>query len=546
MVSRDTKSLDDALADELALLADDPLGYVMFCFPWDEEPSIQVVKLAQGVEDLLTDEDRARQAAYRARFPGCEYGPDLWACDFLDEWGREIRKRNFDGHTPVEPIRFSTVSGHEIGKSAACGWIIKFILDTRPMSMGSVTAVTDEQLRTKTWGELGKWHNLSLTRHWFNYTSARGSMSLSHKDERFSGRWRCDARTCREEKSEAFAGQHAPTATSFYIFDEASGIASKVFEVREGGLTSGEPMVFDFGNGTRNSGPFYENFKGARAHRYISRSIDSRTVAMTNKAKIAQDAEDYGEDSDFFKVRWRGLFPSAGSTQFIPTSLVTGAMERELPHSSMHQLVLGVDVARFGDNDSVIYPRRGPDARTFAPKWFNGLDTVQLADQICREFAYFEGLGMRPASINVDGGGIGGGVVDLLRHRGYPVVEVLFGAKPSDAQVYRIKVDEIWGLLRDDLSRLALPGRDTEAGRRLFDDLTQREFGYTTVGHKLTLESKKLMAERGLASPDMADALALTYAVPVSTVQDPGGDYGGPRLTVTDHDYNPHERMLDT
>ena len=87
-------------------------------------------------------------------------------------------------------------------------------------------------------------------------------------------------------------------------------------------------MVFDFGNGTQNSGAFYEECVGRMRHRYRVRSIDSRTVAITNKKKIADDMEDRGEDSDFFRVRWRGMFPEMGHSQFISTALGDGAMER--------------------------------------------------------------------------------------------------------------------------------------------------------------------------------------------------------------------------
>jgi len=155
------------LAKEIAKYFSDPLGYVMFIFPWDTEKSIQQVKLKEP---------------WASRY-NCEWGPDAWACEFLDELGREIRSRGFDGSGYVAPIRFSTASGHGIGKSALVSWLIKFILDTRPFSKGVVTANTGEQLRTKTWAELGKWHSLSLTSEYFNYSSGKGSMSLVRKKE---------------------------------------------------------------------------------------------------------------------------------------------------------------------------------------------------------------------------------------------------------------------------------------------------------------------------------------------------------------------------
>jgi hypothetical protein len=521
----DVRTSDEILADELNKLRDKPLEYVMFMFPFDTEPSIQVVELP---------------AKYRARFPGCKYGPDEWACEFLDRLGEEIRVRGFDGSTPVSPIRFSTVSGHEIGKSTLCAWLIKFILDTRPFSKGSVTAVTDEQLRTKTWAELGKWHALSMTRHWFKYSSARGSMSLAHSNPKYSGTWRCDARTCREEKSEAFAGQHAPTSTSFYIFDEASGVPNKVYEVREGGLSSGEPMVFDFGNGTRSTGEFFENCVGKYRHRYITNSIDSRTVAITNKEKIEQDCLDWGEDSDRFRVRWRGLFPARGSVQFMSSDDVLAAMTREMEsNEKQHSVVLGVDVARFGDDASVVYARRGRDARSWPPRFHRGLNSIQLADRVAEFFNELAALGLRPSMIFVDGGGgYGSGVADQLNLRGYPTIEVMPGGGALNQDAYRYKSDELWGNLRDALNQLYLPPRDDPTGTLLFEEMTQREYGFIQGGQRIHLESKKDFKKRIGRSPDCTDALALTFAHGMATIPANTSTLAPP--VTSNHDYDPY------
>ena len=255
------------LAKTVGRFKQDPLGFVMFAFPWSTDSTIQICKLEEP---------------YKSRF-GCEYGPDKWACDFLDEWGKDIKANGFNGSTPVDAILKAVSSGHGIGKSAMTSWIILFILSTRPLSKGTVTANTSEQLKTKTWAELGKWRKKCITGHWFEYNNGKGNMNIynpSNKEE-----WRCDGQTCREENSESFAGQHCPTATSFYIFDEASAIPDKIWEVAEGGLTDGEPMWFAFGNPTRNTGRFRECFRKFRK-RWRTRFIDSRNVQITNKKKL--------------------------------------------------------------------------------------------------------------------------------------------------------------------------------------------------------------------------------------------------------------------
>lgn len=506
-------NLDQDLTDQLSLFYADPLGYVMFCFPWDTDPSIQMVLLEEP---------------YASRF-NSKFGPDKWACEFLDDLGREIKERGFDGTHSVEPIRFSTASGHGIGKSAMVAWVTKFILDTRPFSKGVMTANTSEQLRTKTWAEVGKWNAISVTAHLWDYSSGRGSMSLSRKNPKYKGIWRCDAQTARPENSEAFQGLHAANSTPFYIFDEASGIEDPIWNARAGGATDGEPMSFDFGNPTRNTGQFFENCIGKFSHRFRVRHIDSRSVTITNKNLIKEWVEDYGEESDWFKVKVRGLFPSSSSTEFMPRDLVDAAMRRPPSQSSQGQLLIGVDVARFGSDDTVIYPRIGDDARSFGYKRYNGLDTTQVVGKIIECIEEFGKLGKKPAGLFIDGGMYGASVVDQLKVLGYNPVEVNFGNTAIDKR-YRYRADEMWGKVRDNLPRLSLPNDPV-----LFSQLTQRQYGYLAGGGKMHLETKSAMKDRGVSSPDIADALALTYAMSVSS-------YMPEMLTPkVSHEYDPLE-----
>ncbi len=480
-------SFDNELAKDISKFYSDPLGYVMYIFPWSSDKSIQIVKLVEP---------------YKSRFK-CEYGPDKWACEFLDDLGKEIKKRNFNGSKSVNAIRFSTSSGHGIGKSALVAWLIKFLLDTRPFSKGVITANTSEQLRTKTWAEVGKWNNLSLTAHLYDYSSGKGSMSLSRKGHK--GLWGADALTCREENSEAFQGLHAANSTPFFIFDEASGIPDKIWDARAGGLTDGEPMSFDFGNPTRNLGMFFENCVGKYKDRYIVRCIDSRSVQITNKELFEEWRLDRGEDSDFFKVKVKGIFPSQSSVQFIGRDIVEESIWRNLPTlKSNEPLIIGVDVARFGDDNTVIYPRIGYDAKSFPFKSYNGLNTNQVVEKVIETINEFRGLGKKCSALFVDVG-YNPGVLDNLRQLGYNPISVDFGSRASD-RTYRFRGDEIWGRMRDGLKFLCLPNDE-----KLVSQLTQREYGFTDVG-KIHLESKKDIKKRGGESPDIADALALTFA----------------------------------
>ena len=508
------------LADDMVRFYADPLGFVMYSFPWETNLSIQMVELPDKYKDKY----------------GCKYGPDGWACEWLERLGEEVKKRGFDGRHAVNPIQFSTASGHGIGKSTLTAWLILWIMSTRPNCVGTVTANTAEQLKAKTWSELGKWHKMALTRHWFIYNAGRGNMSFYQKDHREE--WKCSGQTCREENSESFAGQHSASSTSFYIFDEASAVPDKIFEVREGGTTDGEPMTFDFGNPTRNTGRFFENCMGQFSTRYITHSIDSRDVNITNKERIGQWIEDYGEDSDFVKVRVKGIFPSIGVFQFIGTDDVLDAMKRVPVEDRSAPLVLGVDVARFGDDCSVIYPRSGRDASTWDPIVLKGADTVQVAGRVIDEIRKFKELGKTVRAVFVDCGGVGGGVYDQLHHLGYSPTEVHSQHRPIDKAAYRWRTDEMWGRMKDQIvNGLTLPRLMTDTGKSLFKELTQREYDYTAQG-QINLESKTDMKDRGVQSPNIADALALTFYAEVSDDVEAGQKW---QAVNAQANYNPLE-----
>lgn len=497
------KHPDLELAEDMAGFYDDPLGFVMYAFPWDTDRALQVVELPAPWSLVY----------------GCRFGPDAWACEFLDDIGRQVRERGFDGVTAVEPIQYAVSSGHGIGKSAMAAWLTLWIASTRPHSKGVITANTAEQLSSKTWAGVAAWLSRCITRHWFTITTGKGAMRLVHND--YPDTWRVDAQTSREENSESFAGLHAANSTPWYLFDEASAIPSKIWEVAEGGKTDGEPMHFVFGNPTRNTGAFAECF-GKMRHRWNTRQIDSRSVQITNKALLRRWVDDYGEDSDFVRVRVRGVFPRASSLQFIARDLVDGAARRDMAGYAAHSRValVGVDVARFGDDQSVIRTRLQRDARTFPPLRYRELDTMQLAARVAEHINTLRSSGVR-VIVFVDGGGVGGGVIDRLRQLGHEVIEVNFGGKPDDPRKFKDKSAEMWSRMRDWLAVGYIS--DDEV---LATDLTGREYSFDPES-RIVMERKDDMKRRGLASPDDADALALTFAHPaLETIAPPADDPG--------------------
>ncbi|BFN27730.1 hypothetical protein PSCT_02884 [Pseudomonas sp. SCT] len=476
-----------------AHLYDRPLAFVLFAFDWDRDPSLRVVKLPEPWAD-----------AYAS-----EYGPDAWACELLDHVGGQVVERAFDGRNAVDAIRAAISSGHGIGKSAITGWLVGWIMSTRPNARGVVTANTAPQLESKTWAEISKWNKRSLFGDWFNLTTGRGSMRMVAVG--FEESWRCDAQTCREENSESFAGLHAADSTPFYLFDEASAIPAKIWEVAQGGMTDGEPMWFAFGNPTRLGTTFYDAFNSA-SHRWHTQIVDSRSVQITNKVQLQNWIDDFGLDSDFVKVRVRGIFPSASSLQFIPQDLVEDAMRREVEVQREEAVIVGVDVARFGGDRSCLFTRKGRDGRHFPPILLDKVDLMTLASVVADHVNLLKRVHAN-VIVAIDGGGVGGGVIDRLRQLGFNPIEVQFGSRANDPRRYANKRAEIWSLMREWLKGGALPHRDD-----IISDLVNVEYSYTTAD-AILLESKQSLKARGLPSPDIADAIALTFAVTAPLVR---------------------------
>lgn len=473
--------MDLILADECAKYYDNPYNWVLWTFDWGHGE-------LEGFD-----------------------GPDTWQRDLLIDIGNQVRERGFNGVVPVDPIRYAVASGHGIGKSALTSWLILWIMSTRPYAKGIVTANTSDQLRTKTWGELGKWRSRCIVGHWFEYNSGRGSMSLYHHS--YPESWRVDAQTCREENSEAFAGLHAANSTPFYIFDEASAVPDKISEVAEGGLTDGEPMFFKFGNPTRNTGKFKECFGNARGgQRWTTRQIDSRTAKMTNKKLIKQWKDDWGEDSDFFRVRVLGRFPRAGDMQFIPSDVVFDAQKRG-PGRYMGDdpLICGIDVARGGDDNCMIVFRRGKDGKSEktyripGEKSRNSMKVISKLTMILDRH--------KPDVTFLDETGIGGPMADRLVQLGYHVIGIGFGHNADDEKHYYNKTAEMGFRCRQWL----MEGGSIVDDPQLETELTSRDFWHDSKD-RLVLEPKGStknhdgMKKRLGISPDWADALYLTFA----------------------------------
>lgn len=467
---------------------DDPMQFVQFAFPWGR-PNTPLEH---------------------------HTGPRGWQRETLQEITKHIKANDLRAANKamLEMWRSADASGRGIGKSALVSMLTLWFLSTRLGSTVIVTANTEQQLRSRTMAELGKWCALAVNSHWWEVTAmsvrpAEWFGEMVKRDLKVDlGYWYAQAQLWSEENPDAFAGIHNHHGVML-IMDEASGIPKPIWTVSEGFFTEPIPdrYWFVFSNPRRNSGAFFECFHRDRNF-WRCRNIDSRTVEGTDKGTFDKIIAQYGEDSDEARVEVKGEFPNKGSNQFIGKDTVYAAQTREVIPDPGSPLVMGVDVARFGEDKSVIAFRKGRDARIIPWEKFKGIDTVQLSSRV----AELAGK-LNPAAIFVDGNGVGGGVVDNLKAWGYKVIEVQMGSSPNDPATYYNKRVEIWGRMREWLMTGAIPS-DSD----LATDLISPEYSYHPVSNKIQLEGKDHMKSRGLASPDSAEALAMTFAQPVARV----------------------------
>lgn len=490
-------------------IADNPEAFVMFAFPWG--------KAGTPLENF--------------------HGPRTWQRDELQAITEHIKNNKIlmqRGQTPLV-YQSATASGRGIGKSALVAWLNLWMLSTRIGSTSINAANSETQLKSRTWAEVGKWHTLAMNRHWFEINTMSLKPELWFEKELKSqlnvdtGYYYAQAQLWSEDNPDAFAGVHNHNGV-LLIYDEASGIPTPIWEVSKGFFTDPVPnrFWFVFSNPRRNTGAFFECFGRNRKY-WRGIQIDSRTVEGTDKGYLNQIVESNGEDSDEARVEVKGQFPRQGDCQFISSSIVDLAVERQLETDPHAALLMGVDVARFGDDESVIRFRQGRDARSIPSIVMKGADNMQLANQCADMIDKYN-----PDAVFIDAGN-GTGVIDRLRERGYKVHEVWFGSA-SDQKEYFNKRTEMWARMREWLG-----GGCIDQKAELLDDLKGPMYKIMGRSDQTMLESKEEMKKRGLASPDHGDALAVTFFAKISRRDTPTSRNSSnrSRTMATGMDYNP-------
>lgn len=413
--------------------------------------------------------------------------PDPWQAEVLMDVA----------NTGVRAI--SVRSGHGVGKSAVAAWALVWFILTRFPCKAVVTAPTSGQLFDALFVEVKHWIGLlpPELQELLDVTSNRITLAAAPESAFIS------ARTSRAEQPEALQGVHSDNV--LLIADEASGVPEQVFQAASGSMSGEHATTLLLGNPVRTSGLFYDSHNKLK-HRWKTYHVSCVTSQRVSEAYVEEQKIRYGENSNVYRVRVLGEFPLADDDTVLPLSLVGSAVGRDIVVAHQTPVVWGLDVARFGKNASVLVKRKGKEVRPDIQKW-RGLDLMQLVGAVHQEYITCPS-DQRPTEINVDSLGLGAGVVDRLRELGLPVRGINVSELPAMKDRYRNLRAELWYTCRDWFEPMdaSIPDDD-----ELISQLIAVKYKYASNG-KLQIESKDEMDKRGLESPDVADALMLTFA----------------------------------
>lgn len=394
-------------------------------------------------------------------------------------------------------------SGHGTGKDAVATWIIWWFLCTRPFAKVVCTAPTFRQLNDVLWSEMSKWGRKSKTNLISEFVVQKDK--IFHKDapkEHWCRAVSVSVKASADDQAETLAGFHGDHL--LIVVDEASGVPDPVFIPLEGAMTQDDNRAFLIGNMTKNTGYFYDtHYLDGIAENWQKFHWDSRESENVKPSMIEYFKTKYGEDSDVFRVRVAGEPPLKESDSYIPLSWAVQCIDNGVTCSPDDLKFLGVDVARYGDDLSVILPRQG----NLIGPWetFDDLDTISLGG-----FVKFNLADMDATGAAIDEIGVGAGVVDWLEKFNTPnIYGVNTARNSSNIEEFNKLRDELWTAMRIKCMRGLYNFPAGKLGDELANELSMPRYDFNAHGGVI-LESKKIMRSRGIKSPNIADALALT------------------------------------
>lgn len=439
----------------------------------------------------------------------------------LDPWQEEVLRLYGRGER-----RISIRACHGPGKTFIASVLIWHQMITRFPQHTVVTAPSRGQLEDALVKEvLTQYSKLPQPiQALFHVKNNRIELKAAPEESFFS------ARTARAENPEALQGVHCDLGWVLLIADEASGVHEKIFEAAAGSMSGHRATTLLLSNPVRSSGFFFQT------HNQLKDMWRTIHVSHKDSERVSDDfVEDmrrrYGENSNQYRVRALGEFPTSDLDTVIPFELAHTATQREVFVPKGIPTVWALDVARFGDDWNVLMKRNRIAVLPNIKKW-QGVDLMQTAGRVKREYddTPFE---ERPQVILIDVIGLGAGVVDRLAEQGLPVRGINVAETATLTDKYRNLKTELWFLGREWLEGrgTVLPVCDGTCKdvrecihEQLIAELTLVKYDYTSTG-KVLVESKADVKKRGYPSPNIAEAFILSFA------EEPAGLAGGPGNT---------------
>ena len=444
--------------------------------------------------------------AFTTALTRAQRDPAGWIADWL---GADLYDRAAELCESVRDYpRTACKAAHSVSKSFTSARIAIWFLHAFPPALVLTTAPTFNQVRNILWREIRD-----------AYAKARRPLLGRPLDTgiEIADRWYALGFKAADTNPDRFAGFLAPHILVFK--DEASGLHANVHEALDSTLSSGFARELMIGNPIHASGDFYEAFHRKRAL-YNTITIAARDTPNFRGRGIVRPylitpewAEEkrieHGEESAYYLSRVAAEFPRQGTDALIALTWCERAKEREAEDRG-GEVEIGVDVARFGDDESGYYVRCGRDI--LRGKFWKGHDTTFTVGEVK---SVAEEFGSRVRVIRVDVVGVGAGVADQLRALGFPVLDVNVGVAPRNEKKFGNLKAELYWELRAILREGALNGLDDE---ETISQLVGVKYLYDARG-RLVIERKEDAKRRGVASPDRAEALLLAYTAPPKPAQ---------------------------
>jgi hypothetical protein len=404
--------------------------------------------------------------------------------------------------------RISIRSGHGTGKDASASWAILWFLSTRAMAKVVCTAPTARQLNDILWSEISKWARDSAIQDEFVIQSEKIFKKEAPK-EWWARAVSPSVRADPADQAETLAGFHGDHL--LIVVDEASGVEDPVFIPIEGALTQEDNRVLLIGNPTKNKGYFHDTqFHSEIAKQWYKLHWDSRDSENVKPDYPAYMALKYGVDSNVFRIRVAGEPPLEDERTLIPLFWAEQCIGKQIEVADDEPTYLGVDVARYGEDRSVVLPRHGLQILPWHS--YQGMNTITLADHILVDYKDLEADGC-----SIDVIGVGAGVADYLRkHRLPGLFDLNVSWASSDPTKFALLRDELWWRVREkcmygyySFPDTKIAGDTLSLGQELANELSTPFYEFNRNGG-VKVEGKKEMKKRGIASPNIADALCAT------------------------------------